>query len=113
KRRPQVVVVDGLAYNNPDGSRNPKRYNDIEEILAAGISVITTVNLQYIAEFQDDVTTLTGKKVTQSVPRKFLEQADEIVVVDTPAHDEKLSRLRQMTLLLTADVVDSQLESYL
>ncbi len=113
KRRPQVVVVDGLAYNNPDGSRNPKRHNDIEEILAAGISVITTINLQYIAEYQDDVTTLTGKKVTHSVPRKFLEQADEIVVVDTPAHDDKLSRLRQMALLLTADVVDSQLENYL
>jgi two-component system sensor histidine kinase KdpD len=113
KRRPQVVLVDGLAYDNPANWRNPKRYNDIEEILSAGISVITTVNLQYVAEFQEEVSLLTGKKVTQSVPRKFLEQADEIVVVDTPAHDDKLSRLRQMALLLTADVVDSQLENYL
>jgi two-component system sensor histidine kinase KdpD len=113
KRRPKVVLIDGLAYDNPPGSRNPKRYNDVEELLADGISVIATVNLQYIAEFQVEIASITGKKVTQSVPRKFLEQADEIVVVDTPAHDERLARLRQMALLLTADVVDSQLESYL
>ena len=113
KRRPQVVLIDGLAYDNPPGWRNPKRSSDIEEILCAGISVITTVNLQYIAEFQDEVSSITGKKVTHSVSRKFLEHADEIVVVDTPAHDERLSRLRQMALLLTADVVDSQLENYL
>jgi two-component system sensor histidine kinase KdpD len=113
KRRPECLLIDGLAYDNPPGSHNPKRYNDVEELLAAGISVITTVNLQYIEEFQDEVATLTGKKVPQSVPRKFLERADEIVVVDAPAHDEKLSRLRQMALLLTADVIESQLENYL
>jgi two-component system sensor histidine kinase KdpD len=113
KRRPQVVLIDGLAYDNPPGSRNPKRHHDVEQLLVAGISVITTVNLQYIAEFQDEVASITGKKVSQSVPRKFLEHADEIVVVDAPAHDERLARLRQMALLLTADVVDSQLENYL
>jgi two-component system sensor histidine kinase KdpD len=102
-----------LAYDNPQGSRNPKRYNDVEEILAAGICVIATVNLQYIAEFQEEVAAITGKKTTQSVPRKFLEHADEIVVVDAPAHDERLARLRQMALLLTADTIESQLENYL
>jgi two-component system sensor histidine kinase KdpD len=113
KRRPQVVLIDGLAYDNPSGSRNAKRYDDVKELLAAGISVITSINLQYIAEFQDAVAAITGKRASQSVPRKFLEHADEIVVVDAPAHDEKLSRLRQMALLLTADVIETQLEDYL
>jgi two-component system sensor histidine kinase KdpD len=113
KRRPLVVLIDGLAYDNPTGSHNPKRYNDVEELLAAGISVIGTINLQYIAELQDEVAFITGKKTSQSVPRKFLEQADEIVVVDAPAHDERLARLRQMALLLTADTIESQLENYL
>jgi two-component system sensor histidine kinase KdpD len=113
KRRPQVILIDGLAYNNPRGARNAKRYEDVKELLAAGISVITSINLQYIAEFQDAVAAITGKKVAHSVPRKFLEHADEIVVVDAPAQDEKLSRLRQMALLLTADVIETQLEDYL
>src|SRR5215831_5765871 len=81
KRRPQVVLIDGLAYDNPPGSRNPKRYNDVEQLLTAGISVLTTVNLQYVDEFRDQVASITGKRVSQSIPRKFLEQADEIVVV--------------------------------
>jgi two-component system sensor histidine kinase KdpD len=113
KRRPQVVLIDGLAYDNPKGVRNTKRYEDVKELLAAGISVITSINMQYIAEFQDAVAAITGKKASHSVPRKFLEHADEIVVVDAPAQDENLSRLRQMALLLTADVIEAQLENYL
>jgi two-component system sensor histidine kinase KdpD len=113
RRRPQVVLIDGLAYDNPPGSRNGKRHEDVQELLAADISVITSINLQYIAEFQDAVASITGKRASQSVPRKFLEHADEIVVVDAPAHDEKLSRLRQMALLMTADVIETQLEDYL
>ncbi len=113
KRKPQVVLIDGLAYDNPSGARNAKRYDDVKELLAAGISVITSINMQYIAEFQDTVAAITGKKAPNNVPRKFLEHAEEIVVVDAPAHDEKLSRLRQMALLLTADVIETQLEEYL
>jgi len=113
QRRPQVVLIDGLAYDNPPGCKNSRRCDDVEELLAAGISVIASVNLQYIEEFQDAVALITGKRASQSVPRKFLEHADEIVVVDAPAHDEKLSRLRQMALLLAADVIESQLEEYL
>jgi two-component system, OmpR family, sensor histidine kinase KdpD len=130
-RRPQVVLVDGLAYDNPPGSRHPRRYQDLEELVAAGISVITSVNLQYIAEFQDEIENLTGKRALQSVPRSFVETADEIVVIDTPAEEslrmampsmsgtdmqaqqQKLSRLREMALLLTAEIVDRQLEDYL
>jgi two-component system sensor histidine kinase KdpD len=113
RRRPRVVLIDGLAYDNPPGARNEKRCGDVEELLAAGISVVTSINLQYIEEFQDEVFAITGKRPAQSVPRKFLERADEIVVVDAPAHDEKLARLRQIALLLTADVIESQLENYL
>jgi two-component system, OmpR family, sensor histidine kinase KdpD len=113
RRRPKVVIIDGLAYDNPPGSRNRRRCDDVEELLAAGISVVASVNLHYIEEFQHEVASITGKKETQSVPRKFLERAEEIVVVDAPAHDEKLSRLRQMALLLAADVIESQLENYL
>lgn len=113
RRRPQVVLIDGLAYDNPPGSRNRTRSGDIDQLLAAGISVITSINLQYIEEFQEDVALITGKTADQSVPKRFLERADEIVVVDTPAHDDRLARLRRMALLLTADVIESQLEDYL
>jgi two-component system sensor histidine kinase KdpD len=85
----------------------------VEELLAAGISVVTSINLHYIKELQDEVASITGKKAPQSVPRKFLEQADGIVVVDAPAHDEKLAALREMALLFAADVIDSRLEDYL
>src|SRR5215467_8804098 len=62
RRRPQVVLIDGLAYDNPKGARNARRYEDVKELLAAGISVITSINMQYIAEFQDAVAAITGKK---------------------------------------------------
>jgi two-component system sensor histidine kinase KdpD len=113
RRAPKAVIIDGLAYDNPTGSRNRRRCDDVEELLAAGISVVASVNLHYIEEFQEEVASIIGKKEIQSVPRKFLERADEIVVVDAPSHDERLSRLRQMALLLVADVIESQLEGYL
>ncbi|MGE5245378.1 MAG: hypothetical protein ACM3SQ_14220 [Betaproteobacteria bacterium] len=117
-RHPQVCLIDGLAYDNPPGSRHPKRYEDIEEILEAGISVITSVNLEYIAEQQDFVRTVLGTTRAETVPQEFIDRADEVVVVDAPpeaagieAH--QLSLLRQRALLLIADVVDRQLEAYL
>ncbi len=111
QRHPSVCLVDGLAYDNPAGSTNQYRWQDVEELLEAGISVITSVNIQYIAEFCERVERITGKKVTQTVPRKVLDSADEIVVVDAPS--EKFSELREIALLLAADVVDRQLEAYL
>lgn len=113
RRAPKVVIIDGLAYDNPADSRNRRRCDDVEELLAAGISVVASVNLHYIEELQEEVASIIGKKEAQSVPRKFFERAAEIVVVDAPTHDEKLSRLRQMALLLAADVIESQLEDYL
>ncbi len=119
-RHPAVCLVDGLAYDNPPGPAHEKRFQDVEELLAAGISVLTSVNLGYITEQQDFVREVIGKQPGPSVPQAFLNRADEVVVVDAPAeHEEdseranRLAVLRQRALLLTAEVVDRQLEDYL
>ncbi len=131
RRTPLVCLVDGLAYDNPPGSRNLHRWQDVEQLLAAGISVITTINLQFVEELREQVESIRDKRVHVSVPVAFLHRADEIVVVDTPTdfsvartadsyaaaeQDEaarKLSQLRELALLLAADVVDEQLEGFL
>ena len=132
RRHPQVCLVDGVAYNNPPGSKNPQRWQDVEEILAAGIVVITSLNLQHIEERRDDVERITGKHVAETVPERFLYAADEIVLVDVPPEllleragqpatadpsvantPRRLSALREIALLLAAEVVDKQLEGYL
>ncbi len=130
-RRPGTVLVDGLAYRNPPGSRRPERWQDVEDILSAGISVITSVNLQYVEERQAQVAAIRGRPVSESVPESFLRTADEIEVVDAPAEycvdelaagapasevlrfERQLSELRELALLLAAEVVDRQLEDYL
>ncbi len=118
-RHPQVCLVDGLAYDNPPGCRHRKRYEDVEELLEAGISVLTSINLEYIAEQQEFVRGILGTTKAETVPQEFIDRADEVVIVDAPPEaDEaiganKLSQLRQRALLLTADVVDRQLEAYL
>ena len=118
-RHPQVCLIDGLAYDNPPGSRHPKRYQDVEELLEAGISVLTSINLEYIAEQQEFVRSVLGRTKTETVPQEFIDRADEVVVVDAPPEadtgieTQQLSQLRQRALLLTADVVDRQLEAYL
>jgi two-component system sensor histidine kinase KdpD len=113
RRRPQVVLVDGLAYDNPPGSTHAHRWQEVSQLLNSGISVITSMNLQYVAELRDDIAAITGKRPADSVPRSFLEQADDIVVVDLPVEDTALSRLREMTMLLAAEVVERQLQDYL
>ena len=118
-RHPQVCLVDGLAYDNPPGSRHPKRYQDVEELLESGISVLTSINLEYIAEQQEFVRSVLGRARAETVPLEFIDRADEVVVVDAPPGADagiaaqQLSQLRQRALLLTADVVDRQLEIYL
>src|ERR1043166_1759343 len=112
RRRPQVVVIDGLAYTNPAGSRHAERWQEIEELLDAGISVITSINLQYIRELQDDVAAITGKRPGETVPLTFLKNADDIEVVDAPAR-ASASKLREMALLVAAEVVENELRSYL
>ena len=134
RRHPQVCVVDGLAYDNPPGSPHAKRWQDVEHLLAAGISVIATVNLQHIEERRAEVERIWGKHVTETVPESFLRNADEIEIVDAPPDfllqresgplaagatsattslSQQLSGLREIALLLAADVVDYQLEAYL
>jgi len=129
RRHPVVCFIDGLAYNNPSGLRNPTRWQDVQDLLNAGIKVIASVNVQYIAEVQKDVQAITGKQVTETVPVSFIESADEIEIVDTTPEEptersaeeqekakereQRLSRLRELTLVLAADVVDHQLNKYL
>jgi two-component system sensor histidine kinase KdpD len=107
-----------------------KRWQDVEQLLKSGISVITSVNLQHIDEKRERVEAITGKHVSETVPLSFLQMADEIVVVDAPASacldsgdgsaesrskltQHQFSELREIALLLAADVVDKQLERYL
>jgi two-component system sensor histidine kinase KdpD len=114
-RRPQICLVDGLAYDNPPGSRNGHRWQDVEELLQAGITVVGSVNLQYIEDQCETVGKLTGKRVTQTIPREFLNTADEIVIVDAPTEraPERRTVLREMALVLSADVIDASLQRYL
>jgi two-component system sensor histidine kinase KdpD len=118
-RHPQWCVIDGLAYDNPPDALRRKRYLDVEVLLAAGIGVLTSINLEYIEEQQAFVREVRGVAPADSVPQAFIDSADEVVIVDAPpdaaTSDEaqRLSQLRQRALLLTADVVDRQLESYL
>jgi two-component system, OmpR family, sensor histidine kinase KdpD len=131
RRHPQVALIDGLAYDNPPGSPNAHRWQDVEQLLDAGISVITSVNLQYLEKLQEEVARITGKHAAYTIPRGFLDRsADEMVVVDAPAEslargisakdsatllaeEHKLSRLRELALLVAASVIDRQLENYL
>jgi two-component system sensor histidine kinase KdpD len=130
ERRPQVVMIDGLAYDNPPGSANAHRWEDVEQLLEAGISVIASVNVQYLEKHQPEIERITGKRAPCTIPEGFLDRsADEIVVVDAPtapksgvadednaallAAENKRSRLRELALLVAAGVVDRQLESYL
>ncbi len=128
-RHPSVCVVDGLAYNNPPGSRNQTRWQDVNDLLDAGIHVIASINVQYVAELREQVEAITGKHVDQTVPLAFIQGADEIEIVDAPSveprerspdeqlqarkHEERLSKLRELALVVTADVVDHQLNEYL
>jgi len=118
-RHPQVCLIDGLAYDNPPGSPHHKRYEDVEELLEAGISVLTSINLEYIGEQQEFVRSVLGRTKAETVPQEFIDRAEDVVVVDAPPEAatgleaRQLSQLRQRALLLTADVVDRQLEAYL
>lgn len=115
ERHPQICLIDGLAYDNPPGSRNAHRWQDVEELLSAGITIAASVNLQYIEDQREAVEKLTGKRVTQTVPRDFLNTADEIEIVDAPtkAATEQRSALRELALVLSADVIDAGLQRYL
>jgi two-component system sensor histidine kinase KdpD len=92
-RKPELVLVDELAHSNAAGSRHPKRWQDVEELLEAGINVFTTVNVQHLESLNDVVGGITGIRVAETLPDKVFDRADEVVLVDVPA-DELLARLR-------------------
>jgi len=81
-RRPELALVDELAHTNAEGMRNEKRYQDIEELLDAGIDVISTVNVQHLESLNDAIFELTGVRVRETFPDQILDEADEVVVVD-------------------------------
>jgi two-component system sensor histidine kinase KdpD len=137
-RKPAVLLVDELAHTNAPGSRHAKRWQDVEALLDAGISVVTTVNIQHIDSQKDLVAQITRVTVRETVPDSVLEEADEVEVVDLPP-DELLQRLqegkvyvrdmagqaqehffrkgnlialRQLALRFTAERVDRQMQDY-
>ncbi|MGH7077813.1 MAG: DUF4118 domain-containing protein [Acetobacteraceae bacterium] len=93
-RRPRLVLVDELAHTNAPGSRHPKRYLDVEELIAAGIDVFTTLNIQHVESLNDIVARITRIRVRETVPDSILDRADDIEVVDL-APEDLLKRLRE------------------
>lgn len=138
-RRPQLVLVDELAHTNPPGSRHPKRYLDVEELLGAGIDVYTTLNIQHLESLNDAVAQITGIHVRETIPDVILDRAAEVELVDlspeellqrlregkvyVPEQAEgvirnyfrmgNLSALRELALRRTADRVDQQMQTYM
>src|ERR1700716_2918131 len=134
-RRPQIVLVDELAHTNAPGSRHPKRYLDVEELLSRGIHVYTTVNIQHIESLNDVVAQITHVRVRETVPDSIFDRADAVELVDITPGDlierlkegkvyvpqqaeralqhffspAKLTALRELALRRTADRVDDQL----
>lgn len=137
-RKPNTVLIDELAHTNATGSKNRKRYEDIKEILKQGINVVTTLNILNLESLNDIVRQITGITVTETVPDKIIENADEVVVIDIAptalqsrikgeyayknenAHRAKknffrlgnLNALREIALRQTAEEVDEDLEEY-
>jgi len=93
-RHPEVVIVDELAHTNVEGSKNAKRWQDVLDILEAGISVISAVNIQHLESMNQEIEGITGIPITERIPDKVLELADEIVNIDLTA-DELIDRLKE------------------
>ena len=94
ERHPQVVLIDDLAHANPPGSRHPKRWNDVDELLANGIDVFTTMSVQHLESLNDVVAEITGMPEAETVPDTFFDTAEETIMVDMSA-DELLLRLAE------------------
>ena len=138
RRAPQVAMVDELAHTNVPGSRNAKRWQDVHELLDAGIDVVTTVNVQHLESLNDDVEAITGVRQRETVPDHVVRDADQIQLIDLPpsalrrrlAHGNvyraeqidaslssyfrvgNLTALRELALLWLADRVDDALTTY-
>lgn len=92
--RPEVVIIDELAHTNIEGSRNQKRWQDVTDILDAGINVISAVNIQHIESLNEEVKAITGVEVKERIPDSVLARADEVVNIDLTA-DELIARLKE------------------
>jgi two-component system, OmpR family, sensor histidine kinase KdpD len=134
RRAPELALIDELAHTNAPGMRNEKRYQDIDEVLDAGVDVISTVNVQHLESLNDEVAELTGVRVRETFPDRILDEADEVVLVDlTPQalqerlragkiyaperaeaallnffQAENLSRLRELALREVAEDVEAR-----
>jgi len=138
EKKPALILIDEFAHSNVPGSRHPKRWQDVEELLAAGIDVYTTLNVQHLDSLNDVVGQITGIVVRETIPDRVFDSADEVALVDLPP-DELLSRLhagkvylpqqakravehffrkgnllalRELALRRTADRVDAQMRAY-
>jgi two-component system sensor histidine kinase KdpD len=100
-RRPELILVDELAHTNAEGSRHPKRWQDVEELLDAGIDVFSTMNVQHVESLNDVVAKITGVVVRETVPDSVLERAHEVKLVDLPP-DDLLERLREGKVYVSA-----------
>lgn len=138
-RRPFVALIDELAHTNAPGSKHVKRYQDVEELLAAGIDVVTTLNIQHLESLNDVVASITGIRVRETLPDRILDQADEVELIDISPHalrqrmrhgdiypleriesalnnffrEGNLTALRELALRRTADKTEQQLEHYM
>ncbi len=139
RRRPQLVLVDELAHSNAEGSRHPKRHQDVEELLAAGINVHSTLNIQHIESLNDVVARITQVRIRETVPDRVLDTADEVELVDLTPQEliqrlsegkvyaaaeashalrhyfkpGNLTALRELALRRTAERVDEQMRQYM
>src|SRR5207245_4336918 len=93
-RKPELILVDELAHTNAPGSRHVKRWQDVQELLAAGVDVYTTVNAQHVESLNDLVARITGVRVRETVPDSTFERADEVELVDI-SPEELLKRLAE------------------
>jgi two-component system sensor histidine kinase KdpD len=138
KRHPQLLLVDELAHTNAPGSRHPKRYLDVEELIRSGIDVYTSINIQHLQSLNDIVAQITGVQVRETIPDSVLDLADEVELIDIPPkeliqrlkegkvyvaeqaeraiegffREGNLTALRELSLRRTADRVDAQMQSY-
>jgi len=108
--RPEIVIVDELAHTNIEGSKNEKRWQDVVDILDAGINVISAINIQHIESLYEDVKSITGIEVSERVPDNVLRQADEVVNIDMTA-DELISRLKEGRIY-TSDKITFALQNF-
>ncbi len=108
--RPEVVIIDELAHTNIEGSKNEKRWQDVLEILDAGINVISALNIQHIESLNNDIKAITGVEVKERIPDSVIAQADEVVNIDLTA-DELIMRLKEGKIY-HADKIESALKNF-